>query len=413
LTALRVSVVIVSRDRPEALRRCLIGVGQLRYPDFEIVVVADEAGCEAVAQLALQDRIKCVPFQERNISAARNAGIAVAAGTVIAFIDDDAVPEPTWLSHLIVPFQASPVAAAGGYVIGRNGISFQWKARDISADGRSRPIDLDTEEPTILRPRAGHGIKTEGTNMAFRRAVLVRQGGFDTAFRFYMDETDLNLRLAAEGSETAIVPRAQVHHGFAAGPYRRHDRVPTHLGEIGASTAVFLRKHGGQLDRSLRIAEERAVQKRRLLEHMVAARLLPGDVGRILSSFDAGVAEGERRQLGRGGEFSETPPVFLPFRPETADAGSKTILGRPLNRARRLTEAAAASAEGHTTSLYIFSPTARFHRVRFIEPGFWLQEGGLWGRSDRSDPLFRLWRRRARLSREVARVAPVRTGSQN
>lgn len=413
MTALRVSVVIVSRDRPLALRRCLIGVGQLRYPEFEIVVVADAAGCDAVARLGWQHRVKCLLFEERNISAARNAGIAVASGTVIAFVDDDAVPEPTWLSHLIVPFQASSVSAAGGYVIGRNGISFQWKARDISADGRSRPIDLASDDPTILRPRAGHGIKTEGTNMAFRRSVLVRQGGFDTAFRFYMDETDFNLRLAADGNETAIVPRAQVHHGFAAGPYRRQDRVPTDLCEVGASTAVFLRKHGGQLDRSLRIAEERAVQKRRLLEHMLAARLLPGDVRRILSSFDTGVADGERRPLGRGGNFSETSPPFLLFRPETADAGSKNILGRPLNRARRLTEAAAATAEGYITSVYVFSPTLRFHRVRFTEPGFWLQEGGLWGRSDRSDPLFRLWRRRARLAREVARVAPVRTGSQN
>ena len=39
-----VSVVIVSRDRPEALRRCLTGVGQLQYAPFEVIVVADPAG---------------------------------------------------------------------------------------------------------------------------------------------------------------------------------------------------------------------------------------------------------------------------------------------------------------------------------------------------------------------------------
>lgn len=413
MTALRVSVVIVSRDRPDALRRCLVGVGQLRYPDFEIVVVADPPGCEAVAKMGWASRVKCVPFEDRNISAARNAGIAAAAGAVIAFIDDDAVPEPTWLSHLLVPFQASSVAAAGGYVIGRNGISFQWTARDISADGRSREIDLGTQDPTILRPRGGQGIKTEGTNMAFRRSTLARVGGFDPAFRFYMDETDLNLRLAAEGSETAIVPRAQVHHGFAAGPYRRNDRVPTQLFEIGASTMVFLRKHGGQLDRSLRITQERAEQRRRVLQHMVAGRLLPGDVPRLLASFDDGVAEGTRRRLGLGADFPDKPPAFLSFRPETADRGNKIISGRPLTRAARLAEARAAVAAGSITSVFILSLSARTHRVRFADPGFWLQEGGLWGRSDRSDPPVRFWRRRRRVDREVARVAAVRHGHQN
>ncbi|MES2906736.1 MAG: RNA polymerase factor sigma-54, partial [Pseudomonadota bacterium] len=46
-------------------------------------------------------------------------------------------------------------------------------------------------------------------------------GGFDPAFRFYLDETDLNLRLAATGAMTAIVPVAQVHHGFAESDLQR------------------------------------------------------------------------------------------------------------------------------------------------------------------------------------------------
>ncbi|MEO0704037.1 MAG: glycosyltransferase family A protein, partial [Pseudomonadota bacterium] len=101
--ALPVSVVVVSRDRPDALRRCLEGVAQLQYPTFEVVVVADAAGVAAAQQMPLADNLKIVPFERANISQARNLGISQAAGEIVAFIDDDAVPEPSWLSYLTDP----------------------------------------------------------------------------------------------------------------------------------------------------------------------------------------------------------------------------------------------------------------------------------------------------------------------
>ena len=52
----------------------------------------------------------------------------------------------------------------------------------------------------------------------------------------------MNLRLAPLGL-TAVVPEAQVHHGYLASARRRPDRVPLSLHEIAASTAVFLRRH--------------------------------------------------------------------------------------------------------------------------------------------------------------------------
>lgn len=101
---LSVSVVIVSHGRPDALSLCLTGVGQLDYPNFEIVVVADSTGVSAVKAHPHSAQIKLVPFETPNISAARNAGIAASGGEIVAFIDDDAVPEPTWLTYLIGPF---------------------------------------------------------------------------------------------------------------------------------------------------------------------------------------------------------------------------------------------------------------------------------------------------------------------
>lgn len=55
-----VSVVIVSRDRPEALRRCLTGVELLQYAPFEVIVVADPAGITVARDMVFAEALKLV-----------------------------------------------------------------------------------------------------------------------------------------------------------------------------------------------------------------------------------------------------------------------------------------------------------------------------------------------------------------
>ena len=240
MTTPRVSVIVVSRGRPAALDLCLTGLSQLDHPAYEAIVVACPAGCATVAARPDAAHVKLVPFDEPNISAARNLGIARAGGDILAFLDDDAVPEPSWLRHLAAPFADPEVAAAGGFVRGRNGIAFQNRANIVTTGGATEPLELDGDAPQVLRRETGRAIKTEGTNMALRRDLMAAMGGFDPAFRFFLDDTDVNMRLAMAGHATALVPLAQVHHGYAASDRRAADRRPTDLTELGASLAVFL-----------------------------------------------------------------------------------------------------------------------------------------------------------------------------
>jgi O-antigen biosynthesis protein len=407
VTATPASVVIVSRGRPEALTLCLTGVGQMRHPLFEVVVVADPAGLAALEGAGWTGMIKVVPFDEANISMARNLGIGAAAGEILAFLDDDAVPEPTWLAHLTAPFADPAVQAATGFVRGRNGISFQYQARDARPDGTCHPLQVDPLRPTVLTPGGGTAIKTEGTNMAFRRRLLAEAGGFDPVFRFYLDETDLNLRLRAP---TAIVPQAQVHHGFAASDRRRADRVPRDLTQIGASLAAFLRRHFSG-DPAPVLAAELAAQRRRMVTHAVAGRIDLRDVERILSTFQAGREEGQRRTLGTLPPLAPPEKAFL--RLATPDLPPVNLAARSFHSGPVLDRARALAGAGHVVSVILLSPTARPHRVRFHPDGFWLQTGGLFGRSDRMGGVFRFWRFDDRVRAETARVAAVRTGLQN
>lgn len=400
------SVIVVSRGRPDALRRCLAGIAQLQYRSFEVVVVACPAGIAVAEDHELLPQIKCVAFDEANISAARNLGLVHAAGEVVAFLDDDAVPEPQWLRYLVAPAARPDVAAMGGFVRGRNGITFQYKARTLDAQGTPQEVEIDPLQATVLIPPKGRAIKTEGTNMAFRRDVLVAMGGFDPAFRFYLDETDLNMRLARAGHATALVPLAQVHHGFAASAMRRADRVPRDLYEIGASWAVFQRKHIPKADRAAHWAAQCTTERQRLLRHMVAGGLEPRDVRRLMKRLLAGYAEGQERQFGTAKLPRHAVQPFRPVEYRRRAAGFTAVRG--LRASAAVQEAASRVASGAIETVLVLSRTALFHSVHFTPEGVWLQRGGLFGRANRDEPLFRLTTFQRRSLRERARVAALR-----
>ncbi len=401
-----VSVVIVSRGRPDALSLCLTGCMQLHYDPFEIVVVADPAGVAAAQALTFAGQIRIIGFDAANISAARNVGINAAAGEIVAFVDDDAVPEPTWLSHLVGAMQQNDVVVAGGFVRGRNGISYQWQGRTLSALGDAADLPIVGMEPVVVHPTPDRCAKTEGTNMAVRRDVLVDMGGFDPAYHYYLDETDLNMRLGRAGYACAIVPLAQVHHGFAANTRRRADRVPTDLFDIGASWAVFQRKFIPQEQRQNHWQGIRASERRRALRLMVGGYIEPRAVTRLLGRLDQGYGEGKVREIGEG-SVAETPAApFKRIEPRTLPA--VYIGARRIGAAKARTEARHRVKDGETVTVVILSHTALYHQARFHPDGYWEQCGGIYGKSDRSETALRFWRFAKRSSAEVARIANIR-----
>lgn len=401
-----VSVVVVSRGRPDALRRCLTGLARQIYDPFEIVVVADAPGRAMLRRLPLAAQVHLVAFDAANISQARNRGIAAAAGEIVAFIDDDAVPEPTWLHHLAAPFAEPDVAAAGGFVRGRNGISFQSRAQWVDRTGQTAPILLSDPHPVVLTPTHDKAIKTEGTNMALRRPVITAMGGFDPRYRFFLDETDVNMRLADRGARTAIVPLAQVHHGFAPSPLRRADRVPRDLFEIGASWAVFLSTHCPTGNRDAAWQRVRREQRNRLVVHLIRGGVEPADMRRLLTGLEAGFAAGLQRHGAALPALLDATRRFRRFPPAPADP--PVLLAGRSWQARDLRRRARAMAEGGANVTVLrLSPTALYHRVAWRD-GYWEQRGGLFGKSDRSQKLFSAWRFRRRVAAEIERFGPER-----
>lgn len=402
-----VSVVVVSRDRPRELARALTGLRQLDYDPFEIVVVADSAALDRLGSRFDGPGIKSVPFDEANISRARNVGITHSGGEIVAFMDDDAVPEPTWLGFLTEPFRQAEVAATSGYVRGRNGISFQSKAEIADCYGWTRTLNLPSSAPAKPDWPRGFCHKLVGTNMAIRRNALTAIGGFDESFAFFLEDTDLSLRLNGLGHQTVVTPAAQVHHAFSASCRRAPDRTPLTLYDIGRSLAVFLRKHAPQDEIQSTLASHHKAQFHRMVRHMMRGNCEPRDIKRVLATFEEGVRDGQTSDYHLYAKFESTPP----FRAAPASATTRPtriLSGRSWQKQRVLSDAKKLASRHTACSVYLFSPTALFHRVQFQEDGYWLQTGGLFGRSLRNDPLVSWWTFSARLDREVARVEQER-----
>lgn len=392
--AARLSVVVVSAGRPRALARCLTGLFQMRTIRAEVIVVACADGLAVARALPFANRLTLLPQTAENISAARNAGWAVAAGDVVAFIDDDAVPEPGWAEALLAGFADPSIAAVTGPVIGRNGISLQWGRMAVDALGHDRWLDH------AAQPTKDEALKLHGTNMAIRRDVSTQTGGFDTGFAFYLDETDLTLRLAGAGFGLAYLPGAVVHHGFAASRRRNADRIPLDLFDIGASSALFLRKHApDDIDEALSRLE--SDQRARLMRLARQRKIGPDQMRRLLESLRAGIADGRMRASDEA-KLPEPSRGFLPIRLDLPPPIQRED-GGWLSFSRLRAEAALAVAAGQPVALMLLAPTFRKHRVEFTQGGWWEQRGGLFGPSDRTGARVQLWRYHDRVVAEWAR----------
>lgn len=403
--AREVSVIVVSRGRPRELTLCLTALGQQLFQPFEVVVVADPAGIAAATAHPLAAHLRLVAFNAPNIAAARNAGLAAAAGEIIAFIDDDAFAEPTWLGRLTQPFDDPGVAATGGFVRGRNGISFQWQARAIDVFGQHHDLPCAGSAARVVTPPKGMAVRTEGTNCAYRRETLAALGGFDPAYRFYMDDADLNLRLSRTGAATALVPQAQVVHVMAPSRIRAAKRQPLDLTEIGASIAHFLTQFAPRARYAAALADLRMAERKRLLRHLVAGNCVPGDIARLMDGFDRGAADGAARNLETGWDGTQHSR-FSPI--PTTDDPPVILSGRPAQAGRLRAEAARRINNGERVSLFVLSRTTLFHQVRFRAPGYWEQTGGIFGRAVRSERLISVQSWNRRLETEIARVAKTR-----
>jgi glycogen synthase len=222
----QISVVINTYNRAESLALTLDGLSRVDHEDFEVVVVNGPSTDDTAVLLEQwRGRIKIGECHDRNLSASRNIGIALASGDLVAFIDDDAYPDPAWLNDLEVAFDDEEVAAAGGPTLDYTGSVFQARYSVANRLGEASAAWKENPTAVLNSPDADLFPYTIGTNSMFRRERLVEIGGFDEEYEYYLDETDVCRRLVDAGWVVSARDKGFVYHKFLASGLRDSRRV--------------------------------------------------------------------------------------------------------------------------------------------------------------------------------------------
>ena len=215
-----VSVVVCSYalERWDDLVAAVRSVREQTLAPLELIVSVDHNdGMLARAQAAFPDAVAIANGEARGLSGARNSGLRVARGDVIAFLDDDAQAAPDWIERLIEPYSDPNVLGVGG------AIDPSWTA--------GRPAGFPEEFGWVVGCSYA-GLPAEatpvrnliGANMSIRRSVFDAVGGFTSGIGRVgtrpvgCEETELCIRARQRipGGEFVFEPRARVRHAVPA-----------------------------------------------------------------------------------------------------------------------------------------------------------------------------------------------------
>jgi glycosyltransferase involved in cell wall biosynthesis len=216
-----ISVILCTFNRCQTLAKALDSIAQSVLPESTVweVLILDNNSEDQTREVAaafcsrFPNRFRYIFESKPGKSFALNTGIRESRGGILAFLDDDVTVEPTWLQRLTAVLSKPDWAGAGGPVVP------QWscpRPRWLPLDGESGPLASfnkgsiagELSEPPI------------GTNMAYRRTMFTKYGGFRTDLGPSPfaetprpnEDTEFGRRLIAAGERLFYEPSAVVFH---------------------------------------------------------------------------------------------------------------------------------------------------------------------------------------------------------
>lgn len=221
---IKISVVLTTYNRAPLLPRVLNALAAQSFSkkNYELLIIddgsTDQSGNVIVPFLKKNPHFRYFPKKHEGLSAGRNFGISHAGGELIAFTDDDVVPDSKWLEELWEVYQ---------------------KEKPLGIEGK---VVTDTQKPLFGNaPENTQGKKYIGCNSAYTKKILEKVGGYDRRFFWVRDDSDMAFRVLKHGP-ISFAPRAVVYH-----PYRPIDAM--HLLKrltIIQSDLLLFQKHPSQ-----------------------------------------------------------------------------------------------------------------------------------------------------------------------
>jgi glycosyltransferase involved in cell wall biosynthesis len=217
-----ITVILCTYSRSQSLAKALGSVAASELPDsikWEVLIV-DNNSKDQTREVAegfcdrYPGRFRYLFERKQGKSNALNAGIREARGGILAFMDDDVIVAPTWLLNITAPLGSSEWAGTGGRICAQELFTTPpWLSLEgeFSMAGMLALFDLGDQACELKTP-------PYGTNMAFRKTIFERYGGFRTDMgpcpgsELRNEDTEFGHRVMAAGGRLWYAPSAVVYH---------------------------------------------------------------------------------------------------------------------------------------------------------------------------------------------------------
>jgi glycosyltransferase involved in cell wall biosynthesis len=241
------SVVICTLNRCKTLKRTLDAACQLKAEQVEIIVVNGPSTDDTNKLLDhYGDRIKVLHNPNANVSQSRQIALLKARGDIIVSLDDDVIPPSDWLLELgaIYDREGDRCGAVGGIILdktkGDNVVQYAYGYTNLLSGDR---VFKDKVFQFAHQDVPGWFPMLMGANSSYRRVALEAIGGFDKFYEYFLEETDVCLRLIQAGYEIYYT-NVEVEHYPERSHNRHHQKWLTCWYSIAKNTTYFALKFG-------------------------------------------------------------------------------------------------------------------------------------------------------------------------
>jgi GT2 family glycosyltransferase len=221
-----VSIIVVNYNGEDVLPKCLSALSHLEHPNCEIIIVdngSSDGSFEFAADFTSKFPQHVLRFpKNRGLAIARNAGVRMAKGSFIAFVDNDGFPEPGWLNAAIDTFAEDPrIGAVASLVLFDtrsdiiNGLGGGVNERGFGFDFLyHRPLGFHDAPMEILYPM--------GCGMVLRQEAAALIFPIDEMLVNYYDDVEIGIRTWQRGYRVAPCAKARVRHAFSHSSQKRN-----------------------------------------------------------------------------------------------------------------------------------------------------------------------------------------------
>lgn len=226
-----ISVVVCSLNGARTLGACLEALEHQSVRDRAQLIVVDDGSTDDTAGIARRFGVELVAHPVNlGISAARNTGLGLVRAPIVAFTDDDCVPDRRWLEALLQAYRRSEVVGAGGPVQVARSTTLVHRYYEDHPPLAPLELALDRHRSltgrlalylqamwSLPRPSGGRFVYSfAGANMSFRTGELAAVGHFEPGMRFGSDDEYIceKVRSCHGGAGLWFNPDAVVRHDY-------------------------------------------------------------------------------------------------------------------------------------------------------------------------------------------------------